>query len=253
MSTPDPARKLTLLLKKLRGGDIPARDESCDGCPEGADPLLWQFVYSFLIWESSPAKAGAAAKRLQGAVVDYNEMRVALTDELASMIGERYPRAAERAARLRSALNDLYKREHAVTLKRIAELSKRDARVFLESLEGTPPFVAARMVLLALGGHAFPLDERLHRALAEEDAVPRDLSLTDASGWMERQFRAGEATEPYLVLERWMNDRPAPRAPKRPERRIVEAPLKDKPDQAAPGRKAAVAERPKRPRKSAKE
>lgn len=258
MTTPDPAKKLVAVLKKLRaGGDAAARDGTHDDCPEHADRLLWQFVFSFLAWESTVAKAGAASKRLHTAVVDYNEMRVALVDELAGMIGERYPRSVERAARLRSALNDLYKREHGVCLNRVAEMSKRDARVYLESLEGTPPFVSARLLLLSLGGHAFPLDDRLHRALIEEGAVPPGTSLADASGWLERQFRAGEAAEAYLLLEGWMNDRPISKPPKRAPRR----PADHARGKAEPGvsdearRKVAVAEKPRpaRARKSTKE
>ena len=141
-------------------------------------------------------------------------MRVCLADELAGMIGERYPKAVERCARLRSALNELYRREHAVTLARAAGLGKREAREYLDSLEGMPPFVSARVALLALGGHAFPLDERIHQVLLEEGAVPADLRLPDAAGWLERQLRAGEALPAYLTLETWLNDRPPPKPAK---------------------------------------
>jgi hypothetical protein len=247
---PDPAKKLASLLKKLRADhNGEPRDGSIDGCPESADKLLWQFVYSFLAWESTTSRADTASKRLHGAVVDYNEMRVSLPDELAGMIGDRYPRAPERAARLRSALNDLYKREHAVCLSRVAAMAKRDARTFLESLEGTPPFVAARMILLSLGGHAFPVDDRMHRALLDEAAVPADLNQVEASGWLERQFRAGEAAEAYLLLERWLNDRPVPKPPKRPGRRDharAEA-------EPAGARRVAVADKPRRSRKPDKD
>jgi hypothetical protein len=212
VTVPDPARKLGSLLRRLRGtyGE-PGHDPACEGRPESADPLLWQLVYSFLAWEAPPAKAAAANKRLHAAVVDYNEMRVCLPDELACILGDRYPRSLERASRLRSTLNEIYRREHAVTLTVAAALGKREARQYLESLEGMPLFVAARLLLLAMGGHAFPLDERMLVALREEEAVPSDLSLADASGWLERQFRAGEAAPAYLLLEAWMNDRPAPK------------------------------------------
>ena len=258
MSTPDPAKKLAALVKKLRSGiQGEVRDATHDECPQTADRLLWQFVFSFLAWESTVARAGAASKRLHAAVVDYNEMRVALTDELACLIGERYPRAEERAARLRSALNDVYKREHGVSLNRIAEMPKRDARLYLESLEGTPSYVSGRMLLLSLGGHAFPLDDRLQRALLDEGAVPADLSLADASGWLERQFRAGEAAEAYLLLEGWMNDKPIPKPPKRPARRDLARPRPETVpgDDARIARKAAVAEKPRtaKPRKSTKQ
>lgn len=248
---PDPAKKLASLLKRLRAEhDAAPRDEASEGCPETADRLLWQFVYSFLAWESTTSRAGAASKRLHGAVVDYNEMRVALPDELAGMIGDRYPKGAERAARLRSALNDLYKREHAVSLARIATMAKRDARTFLESLEGTPHFVAARMLLLALGGHAFPVDDRMLRALVDEGAVPPELEQAEAAGWLERQFRAGEAAEAYLLLERWLNERPAPKPSKRPARREHARAEAAEPSSS---RRVAVAEKPRRSRKPDKD
>jgi hypothetical protein len=234
LTAPDPAKKLAGLLKRLRAehaselpaaaAGVPCADAACEGCPEGHDRLLWQLIYAFLVWEASTSKAAAATRRLHAAVVDYNEMRVCLADELMGIIGERYPRAQERVQRLRASLNDLYRREHAVTLAKAAELPKRDGRAYMESLEGMPRFVAARMSLLAFGGHAFPLDERLHQALLEEGALPAELSVDDASGWMERHFRAGEAAEPYLLLELWMNDRPAAR----PARRAAAAKKDDK-------------------------
>jgi hypothetical protein len=245
VTAPDPSRKLAALLKKLRGtyGESCA-DAAGEGRPESADPLLWHLVYSFLCWEATPAKAAPANRRLHGAVVDYNEMRVCLPDELAAIIGDRYPRAQERVTRLRSTLNELYRREHAVTLAPAAAMGKREARLYLESLEGMPPYVAARLILLSMCGHAFPLDERLHGVLIEEDAVPPELSATDASGWLERHFRAGEAEPAYLLLEAWTNDRPAPRSAPR------KTPVKpEEPADAA--RRPAKPAKPTAPRKKA--
>lgn len=218
MSAPDPAKKLSALLKRLRStyGES-LTDPWMEGCPEGAQTLLWHLVFSFLAWESTTSRAVTANKKLHASVVDYNELRVCLTDELAQMIGDRYPRARERMTRLRSALNDLYRREHAVSLTKLPDMPKRDARQLLDSLEGTPPFVSARMMLLSLGGHSFPLDERIHQALLSEDAAPEDFS--EAAGWLERQFRVGEAAPAYLLIEAWMNDRPLPKPPARPAKR----------------------------------
>ena len=220
MSAPDPAKKLSALLKKLRAsyGET-LTDPWMEGCPEGADPLLWHLVFSFLAWESTTVKAVAANKRLHASVVDYNELRVCLTDELAEMIGDRYPRARERVTRLRSALNDLYRREHAVSLAKLVDMPKREARQVLDSLEGTPPYVSARIMLLSLGGHSFPIDERIHLALLSEDAAPQDFG--EATGWLERQFRVGEAMPAYLLIEAWMNDRPLPKPPSRPAKRPI--------------------------------
>lgn len=258
MTSADPAKKLLALLKRIKPAQAePPADPALEGCGEGCDRPLWQLVFSFLAWESTLTRAVQAGKRLHASVVDYNEMRVCLPNELVTIIGDRYPRALERVARLRSTLNELYKREHAVTLTPVAGMGKREARAYLESLEGMTPFVAARLMLLSFGGHAFPLDERLRQALLENGALPADLSIADAGGWLERQFRAGEALEPYLLLEQWMNDRPLPKAPARKR-----GPGTERVDEAGRGaagggaaRKPAVAEKPKptRQRKTAKQ
>jgi hypothetical protein len=221
--SPDPSKKLNALMKKLRGtyGEA-VIDPGHEGCPESADGLLWHLVFSFLAWEASTARAVVANKRLHGCVVDYNELRVCLSDELVRMVGDRYPRALERVTRLRSTLNDLYRREHAVTLKSLPDMPKREARQRLDSLEGLPPFVSARMLLLSLGGHAFPLDHRIHQALLSEDAAPENFD--EAAAWLERQFRVGEAAPAYTLIEAWMNDRPLPKAPTHPAKRPAKSP-----------------------------
>jgi hypothetical protein len=211
VSAPDPSRKLAALVRRLRGSHAEPV-YAAPHTPEGHDPLVVEFVQSFLAWEAGTARAEAALKRLLHAVVDYNELRVCLPDELARILGERYPRALDRAARLRAALNDLYRREHAVTFQPLTGMPKRDARLYLDALDGVPPFVAARMTLLTLGGHAFPADDRILVALKEEQAAPPDLPIDGAESWLERQFRSGEAVGAYLLIEGWLNERTARRA-----------------------------------------
>lgn len=214
MSAADPSRRLSALVKRLRSEYGESRVEAAPSeGPAGLDPLVSQLLYSFLIWEASASKASAGLKRLAAAVVDCNELRVCLPDELAGILGDRYPRAHERASRLKSTLNDIYRRQHKVSLEHLPTVAKREAWQYLCSLEGMPTFVAARLVLISLGGHAFPVDTRLMAALEEEGvAIPQD-GPEGASGWLERQFRAGEALEPYLLLETWMNER-TPKAAK---------------------------------------
>lgn len=214
MTAPDPSRKLAALLRRLKGEHPGAAYEPLQA--EGHDPLVLEFVYSFLAWEAGPARAEPALRRLLAAVVDYNELRVCLAEELAAFIGERYPRARERMARLKSALNDLYRREHAVHLKPLLVLPKRDARQYLESLDGVPGFVAARVALLCLDGHAFPADERIAAALREEQAAPSEGGADEVASWLERQVHSGEAREAYLLVEAWLAARsPKARPPER--------------------------------------
>lgn len=207
MSGPDPAKRLATLLKRLRGAHAEGAEERWAADLEAREePAVVQMLFSFLAWEAGTARAAGAIRKLLASVVDVNELRVCLPDELARVIGERYPRALERCARMRSALNDLYRREHAVTLRGLEAMPKRDARAVLASLEGTPGYVADRVVLLSLGGHAFPLDERTRAALAEAGGLPEGLSVDDGGSWLERQFRAGEAAPAHLLIEAWLNE-----------------------------------------------
>lgn len=216
MTAADPAAKLSTLLNSLRrqhaesAGAIIA---PCNGYVDPAEPLLCEFVRAFLVWESTTAKAAAAIKRLEAAVVDFNELRICMPDELIRMLGKNYPRAEERAQRLRAALNDLYTRQHAVTLEHLTRLSKRDAKEFLDSLEGVPRFVLSRVLLLTQSGHAAPIDSRIHRRLIEAGIVEADSTPEEAAGQLEKRIRAGEMLETYSLLQAWADELPVTSSP----------------------------------------
>jgi len=195
------ADRLQEHLKQLRA----TLSVATEGQPFLDDPTH-QLVYSFLLWEASTAKADLAWKRVQSAVVDMNELRICLFDEIVAILGERYPRVEERAMRLRAALNDIYKREHAVTLEPLKKLNKREARQMVESLDGVPQYVAARVMLIGLGGHAAPIDERLLAALISVGALPEDTTLEKGASILERQIKAADALEAHLVLQSWAEE-----------------------------------------------
>lgn len=205
MTTSDPAKVFATLLKKLR-----AKHECGELTPACADPalagaaLLEQLIFDFMLWESSTAQAKAAVKRLGESFVDHNELRVAMPHEIAAALGERCPLALDRSLRLRSTLQDLYKREHIVTLAPVAVAAKREARQYLESLDGMPPFVAARLTVFGMGGHAIPADYRLVELLRGAKALPADVGApADASAWLEKQVRANEAAASVWALQAW--------------------------------------------------
>lgn len=245
MSSQDPAKLLQALLKKLtnRYGEQQP-DPLTAGVDEGVDPLLHLFIYSFLLWDASTGQARGALKRIRETFVDYNELRIAFADEIAAAFGERYPRGYERALRLRSSLHDIFRREHSLSLQSLTELSKREARSYLDSIDGTPAYVAARVLLLGLGGHAIPVDQRIADLLAAEAVLGDDVTDADsAASWLERQIRAGEATSVAIVLQAWSDDEGA--APRRERRADIpdfsppELPPPVLPDQgnAAPAKK----------------
>lgn len=191
------------------------------GAPEPpappADPID-EFLWSFLLWEATTTKAEHALKRIRAATVDLNEFRVALPSEIRALLGERYPLVDERAVRIRAALDDVYRTEHAVTLTRLIEMNKRDARQRLDAIEATPPFVAARVHLVALGGHSAPLDMRTFELLRDNALLfDADTSLDEATGLLTRSIRATESLEAHILIQQWSeSDPPAARKPPAP-------------------------------------
>jgi hypothetical protein len=200
----DNVKSLAALLRRIRESDLKIENVSEHvGAIDSSEPMLGELVFSLLLWNSTTTRAMTAFRRIARSVVDFNELRVCLPNELISLIGERYSRSHERAQRLRACLADIYKREHSVTLKPVSALGKREARGYLETLDGLPDFAVSRIVLLHLDGHAAPIDDRICSVLAEHSVVPGDISSQGAAALIERRCRAGELADTYHMLQGW--------------------------------------------------
>jgi len=168
--TPADAADLSSLLKQLKSAykDAEISSPSDDPYADPVEHVLW----ALLLWECTPVKAREAYKRFIEATTDFNELRVMLKADFEELLGPRYPLVSERAARIKMALNDIYNREHDVTLAHLHKAQKREARKYLDSIEGLPHFAAARVVAVSLGGHAIP-----HRDGRRRRQIRRDLPL----------------------------------------------------------------------------
>lgn len=208
----------------------------------GEDPVVVELIRSFLVWEAGAGFAERVLRRIRDHVVDFNELRVFLPDEISGMMGAEDPRSQERAERLRASLNEVYSREHDMRLAHLTDEGKRDIRAYLDTLDGMHPFVAARVTLLCFGGHAFPIDGRLRDALSRARVVPADHAPGEVGSWIERQVRAGEAASNYAALEALVEaqtPRPAARTTKTTKRPAEpRAPRPKKPAEAKPAKSA---------------
>ena len=189
------ARNLTSVLRKLGKPRKPLPLE--DG-----DPIT-VLVMSFLMWDSTTARANAAYKRLMDRVVDCNDLRVSMPHELVEWIGPRYPQALDRCQRLRAALRHTYKREHAVNLDRLKDMGRREVKSYLRSLDGIAPYVADRVTLLCFDAHCVPVDARLHRSLVKAGVGDETVEITDMASWLARQIKAADAVVTHRALQTW--------------------------------------------------
>ncbi|MCC7390374.1 MAG: hypothetical protein IT431_16590 [Phycisphaerales bacterium] len=227
------AAVLTTLLGKTDPAPVfPERKHEC------IEPLVGCLIYSFLLWESAPKAAAAAFDSLCAWIIDPNELRVALPQEIVEWTGAKDRAALERADRMRASLNALFQREHRVTLAHLENKPKRDVREYIESLDGMPAFVAARVTLFAFHGHAIPTDRTLFELLVGEGVLDPSLALDEAERWLERQIRASDAEKVVPVLEAWRDAPAKPRA-------------NTKPAKTKPAKKAAPRTTPARGKKDA--
>jgi len=184
-SSDDVAKALNSVLKKV-------------GAPE-ADPFfeqerngVEQLVYGFLLWESTTARANAAYKRLADTFVDFNDLRVAKPRHITEALGKTYPLAEERAVRLLAALNEIYIREYEVSLENALSGGKREAKKYIDSLEGMTPFVSARITLYGAGVHAVPVDQRVLDMLIAQGVFEEGTTVDDACATLDRAVRAAD-------------------------------------------------------------
>jgi endonuclease III len=174
--------------------------------PESQRSPLEEFIFSFLLWESSTNRAEYALKRLIDAMADLNELRVTNPTTIAAILGKTYPLAEERAERLTVAMDDVFRREHTIELDGILQQPKRDGRKYVESLDGITPYIAARITLCVLGGHAVPVDERTLKRLIESGVVEEDTLADRASAKLERAIKASDGLRAHTLLQAWAED-----------------------------------------------
>jgi hypothetical protein len=264
MTTTDRAKSLYALIAKLkarrpvgpRGEAAPALASQIEAKPMDPDRLacpiercfhgdgvLREFVRSYLMWETTAAKAEAALSRIAASVVDINELRVCLPDEIGALLGGGYSKVDERVQRLKASLGDIYKREHCLRLSHLREKPKRDARAYLEQISSVPAFVSARTALVALEAHAFPLDQRMYAKLEDAAVLDGERTVEEAAAWLERTLKAGEALEAFSLIQSWA-DAPSAKSPAKKAAKVT----KKKGNPAGAGRP----KRPARPARSRK-
>ncbi len=186
-----PATKLAPILKRHMPAEVPAAP---------LDPIA-TLVSSFLLWESSTAAAEQALVRVKAECVDFNELRVCLPEEIVAMLGSRYPFAEERANRMRRSLNDIYRREHKVSLDHVAGLGKREQRAYVENLDGMVPFVAGRLLLLHFGQAGVPIDDQLAELFREQKLIAKETTTTDLGHALNKHYHTlDEATKVHIAL-----------------------------------------------------
>lgn len=188
-------RKLNGLMRRIKSAHR-------GGMPDELDPVT-QMVIGFLEYNATRSLAHKAFDNFMERMVDINELRVTLPVELIELVGDGYPEIEERATRMHESLNEIYLREHDVTLESISGRNKKQVSAYLETLPGMVPYVSSQVMLLNYGFHAIPIDDRMAEMLAIEGVVDEDATAEDIAHFVERQVKAGDGIKIHAAMRAW--------------------------------------------------
>jgi endonuclease III len=199
---------------------------------------LEQLVLAVLGQDTSPASARRALDLVLQQMVDLNEVRVSSPREIADIIGPVIPDSLACATRLCSILNAVFNLQNTMSLASLHTLGKRDAKRWLEQLDGIEPFHVASVLLWSLGGHAIPISARLMTLLRKEELIDPTASVTEVQSFFERHIAPSDAKTFCQIMEGFTAPRRAAAAkPKTPAAR---------PPKKAAGRAEGKPGRPRR-------
>jgi endonuclease III len=200
-------RKGTLYARKIKR--LCARLKKGRGVPEQGDPVdpVNQLLLGILHRGTSVSRAERVLARIRSAMVDLNELRVSTPSELVLLLGSGFPHATEKAKTIVNVLNQVFGRYHDLSLDALKVKGKRDARQYLEHLEGVDAATVAGVMLLSLEGHAVPVDEIMLRVLREDGLVDPKADVKEVQGFLERNVSAAKAHEMTVLLRRYSEDR----------------------------------------------
>lgn len=160
--------------------------------PAGRQPLdpLPALVRGAMSYDVPDAKADEAMKAIEREFVDLNELRVATDLEIQDLLGFKYPQIERRVLMITAGLNYIFEKLHTLNLDKLKEMPKKEARTFLRELPDVHPFVEAYVMLFALDGPAYPIDDDALAMLVDAGAVEPETNLADAQKFVEAQLKA---------------------------------------------------------------
>lgn len=169
-----------------------------------------EMMLALLVDQTTERRAETSLRRLKRAFVDYNEIRVTRLSEIEESISP-LPDAAGKARAISLMLNAVFDRHHKIDLVPVFELSKRDARKFLEKI--STPAAAARVLLMTQATHAIPVDDAVHRVLLDERITEESVEIPRLQTSLERHLKSGEAYAFYRLVRDYADTSPPRPAP----------------------------------------
>lgn len=167
--------------------------------PESATEML---ILAILATNDTYARARHAIKCLQKTMVDFNELRVTPTAELAEMLDGHVADPQRAAGDIVRTLNAVFARFDTLDLSELKTRNKADVQKMFDQVGGCPEHAKSVMLLFGFEIATMPLDERMLEHLVEAGAMPEEADLATAKAFIERQVKAADMGTFYWQLKK---------------------------------------------------
>lgn len=157
-------------------------------------------VYAVVSENMTEAQAQSAIKKLKDYFVDWTDLRVAVVDEIAEVLGQETATARNMATALVNSLKAVFEKYNMLSLQALKKLGKRPAKQVLEKFAGATPFVVDYCMLTALQGHAIPLTPKMIEYLKTSGLAHAEAGYEDIEGFLARQIPMKSAHDFYSLL-----------------------------------------------------
>lgn len=185
--------------------------------PEPTDPLHQLVIATFAVAYGQPA-ATKAIRALLARMAGWNEVRVSRPEEINRAMRLGSPDPLVYCQRIVDVLEGVYERENTLSLNRLKQLGRREARQYLDELPGVDEYGTASVTLWSLGGHGIPVDDALLKELREADLVHPEASRAEVQAFLERHVNATDAKAFCIIMRDFKA--PAPAKPKKVKKTV---------------------------------
>lgn len=164
------------------------------------DKSVEAIVYATVSEHITVKEAEAAMKKFRESFIDFNDLRVSLTEEVLEAIGPDTVVTRSTATTISDALRAVFNKYNMVSLEPLRKIGKRPAKEILENMEGVSQFAVNYCMLTSLQGHAIPLTEKMIEYLRAEELVYPSATDHEIEGFLVKQISANNAYGFYSLL-----------------------------------------------------
>ncbi len=163
---------------------------------EPIDALIYAIVSEY----TDEQQAQVATKCFAEYFIDYNDLRVSRTEEIAEVFGDDKPGTCQMAEALVRVLKSVFDKYHCMSLGGLDKIGKRSIKQTLESLEGMSRFAVDYCMLFAFQGHAIPLTETMIQYLKDNKCIHPEADAEAIEGFLSKQISAKDDYDFYTFL-----------------------------------------------------